>query len=495
MKRFVNSFVIVAVVLSILLPLVTPPVMAAITNMGVKQLTTGPWDQRSWSWDTYAISWSPDGTKIAYISIENTFQEGKTEGPVNNTLVLGVMDADGTGKIKCDEFSAIGDRDHGFLCGFDFDWSPDSKTIVYAKYGEPLESYWEDDCDSASIWGMNIETTEKKELAQRAMYPSLSPDGAKIVYIFKETPDANHDVWMMDADGGDKRKLALNHEYDALLPSWSPDGTKIAYMAMVRQQWETVSIWITGADGANNSQLVSGGGFPKWSPDGTKIAYQSMDEKGGKPEQRRTSVWIVNPDGTGEKCLLTDSSVMNFEFSIWSPDSTKLTSLSSTVEGMVILNADGSGKYWTLPNNGFYSSWSPDGKMITYTSIGTGDIKIKGDINIINADGTQDKKLMSGEDIQVAPFGGLLWNPDGTQITYTAREAEGESGWGATDTCSVWVMAVGETPSGTPTSVQTIIPTHEGESPSSEKKGIPGFEVVSAIAGLLVVAYLLRGKD
>ena len=38
-------------------------------------------------------------------------------------------------------------------------------------------------------------------------------------------------------------------------------------------------------------------------------------------------------------------------------------------------------------------------------------------------------------------------------------------------------------------------PLDEEESPSSEKKGIPGFKVVSAIAGLLVVAYLLRGKD
>lgn len=38
-------------------------------------------------------------------------------------------------------------------------------------------------------------------------------------------------------------------------------------------------------------------------------------------------------------------------------------------------------------------------------------------------------------------------------------------------------------------------PLDEEESPSSGKKGIPGFDVVSAIAGLLVVAYLLRGKD
>ena len=41
----------------------------------------------------------------------------------------------------------------------------------------------------------------------------------------------------------------------------------------------------------------------------------------------------------------------------------------------------------------------------------------------------------------------------------------------------------------------TPTPLDEEESPPSEKKGIPGFEVVSAIAGLLVVAYLLRRKE
>jgi len=121
------------------------------------------------------------------------------------------------------------------------------KEIVYTKYGKPLEHSWEDDGDSASIWTMNTETTEKKKLAQRAMCPSLSPDGKQIVYIFKETPDANRDVWIMNADGSNKRKL-VSAEYGALLPSWSPDGRKIVYME-VKNQWENVNIWITEADG------------------------------------------------------------------------------------------------------------------------------------------------------------------------------------------------------------------------------------------------------
>ncbi|MGB7532018.1 MAG: hypothetical protein WA977_03440 [Halobacteriota archaeon] len=231
-KRFANDLVVATVILSVLLPLLAVPVIATITNEGIKQLTTEPWDSECFSWRQYAFSWSHDGTKIAYISLESTFQEaeelegGEISRDINTNLVLGVMNADGTGKIKCDEFSAEGDREDGFLLGFDSDWSPDSKEIVYTKYGKPLEHSWEDDCDSASIWTMNTETTEKKKLAQRAMCPSLSPDGKQIVYIFKETPDAKRDVWIMNADGSNKRKL-VSAEYGALLPSWSPDGRKI----------------------------------------------------------------------------------------------------------------------------------------------------------------------------------------------------------------------------------------------------------------------------
>ena len=42
MKRFVNNLVVATVILSVLLPLLAVPVIATITNEGVKQLTTDP---------------------------------------------------------------------------------------------------------------------------------------------------------------------------------------------------------------------------------------------------------------------------------------------------------------------------------------------------------------------------------------------------------------------------------------------------------------------
>jgi TolB protein len=398
----------------------------------VKQLTIGPWIEKSFSWDQFAISWSPDNSKIAFISLEDTFLENQTSGKVNNNLVLGVMNADGSGKIKVDDFSAFGDRDYGFILGYDFDWNPNNRMVVYTKYGKPITNRDEESIDFSSIWAMDLKTNEKVELALRAGQPSFNPDGTKIVYIHKsESENGNLDVWIMNTDGSDKRKLVSNQGYDAYLPSWSPDGKRILYMNMDKSEniWENMSLWILNADGTNNFELASNARFPKWSPDGTIIAYTTIDEKSDRPEAWKGSVWIINPDGTGKKRLLIRVIPDLFMFAKWSPDGTKINLFRENKA--VVLNTEENGDFWTFPINDVYLlSWSLDGKKIIYTSEG-GSI-----IYIINSDGTHEDILLSNPEIQIDGRG-LLWSSDGTKITYSAGKTANPE-WNTN--MSIWIM-------------------------------------------------------
>lgn len=464
MKRFVHTFATATAILLVMLLLVTSPVMATITNEGAKQLTTDPFNE------AYP-SWSPDGTKIAYLSIDS-----------EDIVSFWVMNVDGTEKLRIDTVDSS--YIELSILGLHFDWSPDSKSMAYTRRVQ--EGFGS---DVRSIWVMDIETGEKIELASRSMYPSWSPDGTKIVYIgYLSDYFDGCDLWIMNSDGSGKRKLASNAEFNTW-PSWSPDGAKIAYTSVSENQLESAKIWVIDADGVNNAQLAAGAKFPKWSPDGAKIAYQSGSSNGD-------FIWIMDPDGTDKKCLTTNPNSIDFSKSEWSPDSTKIAyNAGVRAEGIWVVNADGSGEHSITSYVQFFScnpdAWSPDGNRIVYYGPEQKSRSDSVSIYVMNADGTQEKKLISD---------GIIpsWSPDGTKIAYMSAVS------GQTNT-DIWAVTIDEekvSPAiSTPTSTgATIAPNnipdiiYEEESQSSEKKGIPGFEAVFAIAGSLAMAYLTRRR-
>ena len=66
--------------------------------------------------------------------------------------------------------------------------------------------------------------------------PAWSPDGRRIAYtVLDEATDAR-ELWIVNADGTDPAKVALDADVSVLGPRWSPDGTRIAF---AQQRWVT----------------------------------------------------------------------------------------------------------------------------------------------------------------------------------------------------------------------------------------------------------------
>jgi len=74
------------------------------------------------------------------------------------------------------------------------------------------------------------------------------------------------EIWVMKRDGSGLQKVG-----SGLYPDLSPDGSKIVYMKPRR------GIWIMNRDGSDDHQIVSDttASYPAWSPDDTLIAYGS----------------------------------------------------------------------------------------------------------------------------------------------------------------------------------------------------------------------------
>ena len=96
-----------------------------------------------------------------------------------------------------------------------------------------------------------------------------SPDGKQIAFIIQH--DRQHDIYIIDVDGGKLRRLTDNASNDAA-PAWSPDGHQIAFYS--DRNLKPGICLMDAADGANFKRIsFRGEHYPSWSPTGTHIAF------------------------------------------------------------------------------------------------------------------------------------------------------------------------------------------------------------------------------
>jgi len=134
-----------------------------------------------------------------------------------------------------------------------------------------------------------------------------SPDGEEIAFVSNREPNEdqffNYDLFALKVSDSSIRRLTAteNAEYE---PRWSPDGKSIAYLGTKRgltdleTTMEDTHVWLINADGTNRRELAGAIDNRQhaagWSPDGRFIYFNTQDRgnvrlyriavAGGKPE-------------------------------------------------------------------------------------------------------------------------------------------------------------------------------------------------------------------
>jgi imidazolonepropionase-like amidohydrolase/Tol biopolymer transport system component len=152
----------------------------------------------------------------------------------------------------------------------DVDVSPDGRTIAFTMLGD--------------IYIMPISggtPTRISEGLAWEIHPRFSPDGARIA--FTSDRDGADNIWVMNADGSDKRQLTKEKFRLMNQPTWSPDGEYIAAKKHFTTQRSagTGEIWMYHVSGGGGVQIVKRAnealqkelGEPIFSPDGSAIYY------------------------------------------------------------------------------------------------------------------------------------------------------------------------------------------------------------------------------
>ena len=194
-----------------------------------------------------SITWSPDGKQIAFISsVPGPETEAASGDPIVITRYLYKPDAaEGMTRFNDNQRLHIFavDTSSGQIRQLTFgnhyehsiDWSPDGREIVFVSNREPNEDqFFNYDIFALRVADGNIRRLTATENAEYR--PLWSPDGKSIVYQATkrgltdlETTMEDTHVWLIDADGGNRRELGSMIDNRQGAPQWSPDGNAVYF--------------------------------------------------------------------------------------------------------------------------------------------------------------------------------------------------------------------------------------------------------------------------
>jgi dipeptidyl aminopeptidase/acylaminoacyl peptidase len=245
-------------------------------------------------------------------------------------------------------------------------WSPDGRLIAFrtSRYGTRLNAH-------EQIMVMSADGTGTRRVSRDAdpvvfsSQPAFSPDGGRIVFRSnRDTRTRIAEVYSMDLQGGDVRRLTDTPGFDERYPTLSPDGTTLLYASNRGGTW---GIWAANADGSDPRVVFDGPAedrAPAWSPDGTHIAFETWSEENVDGEVR-----VVAADGTGMRTVTTNPS--HDEGPAWSPDGSMLafTSERDGDSDTWIVDAAGLGEPRNLTASDRYEE-SPEWQPLPYAAAG-----------------------------------------------------------------------------------------------------------------------------
>ena len=254
---------------------------------------------------------------------------------------------------------------------------------------------------------------------------------------FMSHRDGNPEIYMMDTDGGNPRRLTNHRGWD-FAPSWSPDGKRIAFVSErdghVIDGSPTYEIYVMDADGGDPRNLTNhphDDRSPSWSPDGKRIVFVSERDR-DKDNPHLVEIYVMGPDGQNEQRLTNN--LHDDRDPSWSPDG-KCIVFSASREGhfetkfaitneIYVMDADGQNEQRLTENrkNDWFPSWSPDGKRIAFSADRKGDLD-NFDIYVMDTDGGNQQKLTNNRGWDSSPS----WSPDSERIAFTS-ERDGNYG-------------------------------------------------------------------
>ncbi len=209
--------------------------------------------------------------------------------------------------------------------------------------------------------------------------PHWSPDGSQILFLSGRDRDGVHDLFIMNADGSEQRRLLDwpdSYEWGA---TWSPDGQYIAFTTTRDYNYEIYVMPVdSSSEPLNLTQNPALDTYPTWSSDGRWLAFVS--DRGGNWD-----VWKMDVAA----CLAARQA---------GGDDPACQGENLTADNL---------------DDDLYPRWSPDGSQIAFES----RRQANRDIYIMDAGGGNLRRVTENPDYETYP----IWARDGQTIVFSAQ--------------------------------------------------------------------------
>lgn len=213
-------------------------------------------------------AWSPDGTKVAYVSFENKKPIVYVQDLVTRQRTV-IANYKGSNSAPA--------------------WSPDGSKIAVALSRDGLTQVYVVNANGSGLRRLTNTNGIDTE-------PQFSADGQSI--YFTSDRSGGPQIYRMPANGGDAQRITFNGSYN-ISPRVSPDGRTLAYISRRDGSFQLYTLDLANGQEQRLSDTAKDES-PSFSPNGRYIMYAT--ENG-----RRGSLAVVSVDGRVKYRLSTQA--------------------------------------------------------------------------------------------------------------------------------------------------------------------------------------------
>jgi Tol biopolymer transport system component len=254
--------------------------------------------------------------------------------------------------------------------------------------------------------------------------------GTNGLILFHQQVNGKDQLFTIRPDGTRRRQLT-HGPTESLNGAWSRDGKSIVFE---RTDDSHAAVAVMRADGTKVRDLTPTGlqGDPSFTPDGRQIVYTHTNPG------RYDAVWLMNRDGSNRRELVSSRNLAHGDKcgcdvdATVSPDGKTVTYIRvlgdwGGNQALMSVGIDGKGlKRLTPPSFevAIKHDWSPDGKLIVFTSPGDPTGGQSANVWVMRPDGSHRRNLTRYTRGTANAFAGSF-SPDGKWIVFRKEDANG----------------------------------------------------------------------